>query len=181
MQLPDNFLDALIDGLGGADQVAELTGRSGRIVRRGSRLIYESWGSTASRKGTSLSGENDVIGVNISEKNAFMEGKKLVAIISDAASTGISLHASQGAKNTRRRTHITIELPWSADKAIQQLGRTHRSNQTSGPVYVMCSTNIGGERRFERCVCRLPAPSRRSRPLLHSCQDCKRHSRHCSR
>jgi len=154
LQLPGNFLDSLIDGLGGADQVAELTGRSGRIVRRGNRLVYESRGSTASRKGTSLSGENDVIGVNISEKNAFMQGKKLVAIISDAASTGISLHASQGAKNTRRRTHITIELPWSADKAIQQLGRTHRSNQTSGPVYVMCSTNIGGERRFVAAVAR---------------------------
>ena len=142
-KLPPNTLDELIDELGGAENVAEMTGRKGRVISNElGNVQYE------------CRTDNDVALeiLNVTEKQRFMDGEKQIAIISEAASSGISLHSDKRVKNRRRRVHLTIELPWSADRAIQQFGRTHRSNQQSAPEYIFLISDLAGEQRFASIV-----------------------------
>uniref|UniRef100_A0A2I3H336 Protein strawberry notch homolog 1 n=1 Tax=Nomascus leucogenys TaxID=61853 RepID=A0A2I3H336_NOMLE len=141
--LPPNTLDELIDELGGPENVAEMTGRKGRVVSNDD-------GSISYESRSELDVPVEIL--NITEKQRFMDGDKNIAIISEAASSGISLQADRRAKNQRRRVHMTLELPWSADRAIQQFGRTHRSNQVTAPEYVFLISELAGEQRFASIV-----------------------------
>jgi hypothetical protein len=147
-RLPANTLDELIDLLDGPDKVAEMTGRKGRVVCRTNNEGGENNYVYETRNETDVPVEL----MNVVQKERFMNGEKLIAIISEAASSGISLQANRRYANQCRRVHITIELPWSADRAIQQFGRTHRSNQVSAPEYVFIISELAGEKRFASTV-----------------------------
>lgn len=73
LELPPAALDCLIDELGGKKAVAEMTGRKARMVRTadGRRFVYESRARPES---------NELDQLNVQERNAFMDGKKLVAM-----------------------------------------------------------------------------------------------------
>ncbi len=123
----------------GNKQVAEVTGRSKRVLKDDSgRLFVDSRGG----------------GANIAETAAFMQGDKQILIFSDVGGTGRSYHADLNAANRRRRSHYLLEAGWRADNAIQGLGRSHRTNQASAPIFRPVTTNVIGERRFISTIAR---------------------------
>ncbi len=142
LELPEHPLDQIINHFG-VQKVAELTGRKRRLIRtREGKLEY------VKRNPDGVAMQN----TNLHEMALFQEGRKDIAIISDAASTGISLHADRRAGNHKRRVHLTLELNWSADRQLQTFGRSHRSNQVAPPIYVLLSTELGGEKRFSSTI-----------------------------
>lgn len=141
-EFPDSALDQIINKYGSAN-VAEMTKRGERLVRdpnTGERIV-ESRGS-------------DLTKTNLAEMAAFQGGRKKIALISNAASTGISLHSSVRAQNQLQRVHVMLQLKWSADMTMQDLGRTHRTAQVIPPHYILLSLDVEGEKRFAATVAR---------------------------
>ncbi|MGI9375886.1 MAG: strawberry notch-like NTP hydrolase domain-containing protein [Tsuneonella suprasediminis] len=127
----------------GTDMVAEVTGRSRRIVkRRGSdgidRYVVES------RPGSA----------NISETDAFQSDAKRILVFSDAGGTGRSYHADLGARNQRLRVHYLLEAGWKADNAIQGFGRSNRTNQKQAPLFRPVTTDVKAQKRFISTIAR---------------------------
>ena len=130
-------LDQIIQHFG-TDKVAEVTGRSRRIVRKDERLCVESRPPSA----------------NLSETQAFMDDDKRILVFSDAGGTGRSYHADRGAKNQRLRVHYLLEAGWKADAAIQGLGRSNRTNQAQPPLFRPIATDVKAEKRFLSTIAR---------------------------
>jgi hypothetical protein len=135
-------LDQIVQRFG-TEMVAEVTGRSRRIVRKAGsggldRLAVEA------RPGSA----------NLAEAQAFMDDEKRILVFSDAGGTGRSYHADLTAKNRRLRVHYLLEAGWKADTAIQGLGRSNRTNQAQPPLFRPIATDVKAEKRFLSTIAR---------------------------
>ena len=134
-------LDQIVQHFG-HETVAEVTGRSRRVLRiadaHGERLALRSRPASA----------------NLAETAAFMDARKRILVFSMAGGTGRSYHADLSCANTERRIHYLLEPGWRADQAIQGLGRTHRTHQASAPLFRPVTTDVKGERRFIATIAR---------------------------
>jgi protein strawberry notch len=130
-------LDQIVQRFG-TDTVAEVTGRSRRVIRKGDRLMVENRAGSA----------------NLAETAAFMDDVKRILVFSEAGGTGRSYHAELSARNRRLRVHYLLEPGWKADAAIQGLGRTNRTNQAQPPLFRPIATNVKAEKRFLSTIAR---------------------------
>ena len=130
-------LDQIVQRFG-TDIVAEVTGRSRRVVRKRDQLIVENREASA----------------NLAETAAFMDDAKRILIFSDAGGTGRSYHAELSARNRRLCVHYLLEPGWKADAAIQGLGRTNRTNQAQPPLFRSIATDVKAEKRFLSTIAR---------------------------
>ncbi len=130
-------LDQIVQRFG-TEMVAEVTGRSRRVIRNGDRLQVESRAAAA----------------NLAETAAFMDDAKRILVFSDAGGTGRSYHAELSARNRRLRVHYLLEPGWKADAAIQGLGRTNRTNQAQPPLFRPIATDVKAEKRFLSTIAR---------------------------
>ncbi|KEQ53769.1 strawberry notch-like NTP hydrolase domain-containing protein [Sphingobium chlorophenolicum] len=131
-------LDGILEHFG-HDNVAEVTGRTKRLVSTADgRQKLESRSTRTSQ----------------AEAAAFMQGRKRILVFSDAGGTGRSYHASRDVPNQQQRVHLLLEPGWRADRAIQGLGRTHRTHQASTPLFRPVTTDCKGELRFTSTIAR---------------------------
>jgi hypothetical protein len=143
LMIPKAPIDMLMDEFG-PDAIAEVTGRSNRIVTR----------PDAQGKLTRMV-ERRSKRDNAKEIEAFMNGPKRILVFSESAGgVGASYHASRACSNQTRRNHYLVQIPWRSIDAVQGMGRTNRTNQASFPHYILTTTNVPAELRFISTIAR---------------------------
>ena len=131
-------LDQIVQRFG-TDIVAEVTGRSRRIVRKGERLVVENRAGSA----------------NLAE-TAGLHGRREAhpRVLATPAAPAAAITPTLSARNQRLRVHYLLEPGWKADTAIQGLGRTNRTNQAQPPLFRPIATDVKAEKRFLSTIAR---------------------------
>lgn len=137
LDFPEHPLDLILSTFG-TGMVAEVSGRTHRMER----------GTYVRRKISGVPHRE----LNDHETRLFQAGKKRVAVLTGAGSTGISVHAELSAKNQERRVFYALQLSWSADQQMQAFGRVHRSNQSSAPVIRLALVDVASQKRLVNAV-----------------------------
>ena len=120
----------------GADRVAEVTGRSKRIILKDGKYQLSTRGASSS----------------VAETDAFQNGQKRILIFSAAGGTGKSYHSDRSCLNQQPRRHYLAECGWNVVGVTQGFGRCNRANQVQPPEIVLISTDVPGEKRFTATV-----------------------------
>jgi hypothetical protein len=136
LKVPEGPLEFIINTFG-PDAVAEVTGRSRRVVRLKDNL---------GREKTVIQSRSPSLAAH--EVDEYLADKKSILVFSDAGGTGRSFHSDRRIKNQRQRWHYGVQPGWRAEKFIQGLGRSHRTNEANAPHYVLVMTNLKGHKRF---------------------------------
>lgn len=141
MQLPLPPLDQIVTTFG-TSMVAEVTGRSARLVpdRPGGR----------DHGATGIHIEKRSEDERLEDIEAFHAGRKQILVFSTGAGgSSLSYHARTGtAAAGRRRVHYLVQLGYRADEVTQGIGRTHRSDQASAPLVTLVSLDLPADRLY---------------------------------
>lgn len=137
MLFPETILELLYEAF--PENVAEISGRTKRLAWEEapdgtrSRALLKRTPATANARALA----------------AFRNDEKQILVFTEnCGGIGQSFHADIRYPNHRPRTHIILEMSWSASRALQSCGRTHRTGQVCPPLYTFVSTTVPGQKRF---------------------------------
>lgn len=130
----------------GADRIAELTGRTRRLVPLNP---LGTQGDPEAPMTVQQRTDND----RRQDWRSFMADQKQIIVFSnDAGGTGMDYHASLSHRNQRLRRHMILQVGHRADQAVQGPGRSHRSAQKQAPVVVVVRLDLPAEKVYTSAV-----------------------------
>jgi hypothetical protein len=137
LKVPYGPLELVLDRFG-VENVAELTGRSRRVVYLPDPETGEPVRRIESRGQAAV----------MRDLQAFWDGEKLIVVFSGAANEGIDLHAGRTFRNQRKRRHYLVQAGFNAKSADQGRGRSLRTDSVWPPEYILVTTANKAQMRF---------------------------------